>query len=502
MYVEKEDELNSLAIRHAATEAYVDELRLRVAKLTERESATESYIRDLETKLKNIDETTESSNSSVVDLKREISQLQDAEAYSAQHIADLEARLAKSDENVLTLRSAVESLELQSESRRRQVEELERQLMNITKDSEGWRKELEAREQRVEELEERLKRWEEEKEQAADDRARLGDLVGTVSKARESLDIEVSRANDKEKSAPVQGTSELQAQYVALQETHTATLADLSAVSAKYRDALREISDLAAQIAEAKLQSATASGAEAVEEPTPPVYDSMSLGRRRGMVKRMDLSVFENSGVVNSTNGAVNGNGTGGRRLLFRQAASAESLHARSQSQSPSLSQELSSARTPKHSLTASNGMNGISISPGSTSSFSGPTTPKLSLLASSTISSAPQTPAEERGRSVQSLEKEIMRLQEVLNEREAEITALEGSIKELKKPKPAKKEGEEDVDAATNGGHPDGRLSPTLMKRFARLRHSLIIEHPPKFPDADTPEDSETLNRLDELMR
>jgi hypothetical protein len=41
MYTEKEEELDSLAIRHAATEAYVDELRLRVAKLTERESATE-----------------------------------------------------------------------------------------------------------------------------------------------------------------------------------------------------------------------------------------------------------------------------------------------------------------------------------------------------------------------------------------------------------------------------------------------------------------------------
>lgn len=41
MYTEKEEELDALAIRHAATEAYVDELRLRVAKLTERESATE-----------------------------------------------------------------------------------------------------------------------------------------------------------------------------------------------------------------------------------------------------------------------------------------------------------------------------------------------------------------------------------------------------------------------------------------------------------------------------
>lgn len=41
LYNEKEEELNSLAIRHAATEAYVDELRLRVGKLAERESATE-----------------------------------------------------------------------------------------------------------------------------------------------------------------------------------------------------------------------------------------------------------------------------------------------------------------------------------------------------------------------------------------------------------------------------------------------------------------------------
>jgi len=41
MYEEKEEEFNQLAIRHAATEAYVEELRLRVAKLSEHESATE-----------------------------------------------------------------------------------------------------------------------------------------------------------------------------------------------------------------------------------------------------------------------------------------------------------------------------------------------------------------------------------------------------------------------------------------------------------------------------
>jgi hypothetical protein len=358
---------------------------------------------------------------------------------------------------------------------------------------------LEERERRVAELEERLRKWEEAKEQAADDRARLGELVGQVSKARESLDIEVARASGQEPVAtapPSENATELHAQYVSLQETHTATLADLSSVSAKYRDALREISDLAAQIAEAKLQNARV---ESADESSAPQYDSMSLGRRRGMAKRGDLSMFENSGVHINGTGTTNGNGTGGRRLFFRQAASAESLHARSQSQSQSLSQELSSARTPKHSLTAGS-MSGIStgsVSPG------GSMTPKLTLLGSTSASSAPQTPSEDRGRSVQSLEKEIMRLQEVLKERENEIGALEASLKEVKKPaRKAKEVVDEDDDSLNVAANSDGKLSPTMMTRFAKLRRSLIIEHPPKFPDEDEPEPSETLDRLDELMR
>lgn len=398
------------------------------------------------------------------------------------------------------MRDTIESLELQSDSRRRQAEELDHQLRNLTKDGEGWRASLEEREQRVSELEERLRQWEETKEAAADDRARLGGLVGTVAKARESLDMEVSRAQKKDVDVAGEDSG-LQAQYVALQETHTATLADLSAVSAKYRDALREISDLAAQIAEAKLQNLPVDGPEeAPATSVAPQYDSMSLGRRRGIGKRVGLEAFEHSGVnVNGSNGGST-NGTGGRRLFFRQAASAESLHARSQSQSQLLSQELSSARTPKHSMSS---VNGAGISPGSPASSAGGSghAPKLSLLAPI---SAPQTPSsEDRGRSVQSLEKEIMRLQEVLKERETEINALEGSLKEMQtqnKPRATSltlngTKADEDAPAS-------GRLSPTTMKRFARIRSSLIIEHPPQFPDEPTPEASETVDRLDELMR
>jgi kinesin family protein 4/21/27 len=428
------------------------------------------------------------------------------EAHSAQHIADLEARLAKADENVLVLRDTMESLELQSDSRRRQAEELDHQLRNLTKDGEGWRASLEEREQRVSELEEKLRQWEEAKDQAADDRARLGGLVGTVSKARQSLDMEVSRAqnSDAAEKAAIPEDAALQAQYVALQETHTATLADLSAVSAKYRDALREISDLAAQIAEAKLQNVQIDAPEDVT--AAPQYESMSLGRR-GIGKRVGLEAFEHSGVSIGGSNSGSGNGTGGRRLFFRQAASAESLHARSQSQqsqSQLLSQELSSARTPKHSLTSANG-----VSPGSpASSVDGRShTPKLSLLAPVSVQQ-PSSP-EDRGRSVQSLEKEIMRLQEVLKEREAEIGVLEGSLKEMNQSQHKQRatsltlngtskntDDDDDVPHAKNSG---GRLSPTTMKRFARIRSSLIIENPPRFPDEPTPE---AVDRLDELMR
>jgi len=41
MMEEKEEELNQVIERHSATELYVEELRARLAKLTEREASTE-----------------------------------------------------------------------------------------------------------------------------------------------------------------------------------------------------------------------------------------------------------------------------------------------------------------------------------------------------------------------------------------------------------------------------------------------------------------------------
>jgi len=138
-------------------------------------------------------------------------------------------------------------------------------------------------------------------------------------------------------------------------------------------------------------------------------------------------------------------------------------------------------------------------------------------------------------GKSAASLEKEIMRLQDVLKEREAEIELLEESLKaaEAKANKPNGltvappllriESGESEEFATPIGDHPDyedpsGRstpvssspippmsLSPKTMNQFRAIRKSLDLSELTKFnSDESTPHlgQDDSLQRLNELMR
>ena len=429
-------------------------------------------MRDLEEKIKSYDESTLSSSSSVLDLKREIQHYKDSESHSTQYIADLEQRLSRSDENVLSLRDSVQRLENEVETRVQAAEALQRRLDELMADGQAWRSDLEQRESKLKELEKQLEAWEEKGRFVGEARERLGDVAGDVAKARRSLEVDMRSTADSPASAD-DGPG-VREQLTALQQTHQATLIDLSAVTDKYRDALREISDLAAQIQEAKLQSATALEQSEERVPTP---------RRR-------LTVGSN-GPLRSPRGGESGqvqvNG-GGRRLFFRQAASTESLHARSLSQSPSLSQELSSVRSPKLSLTGR--PDSLAI-------------PSPTLLSPPIPHPNPTPPPDSPGgeRSAASLEKEIMRLQEVLKEREAEISTLEQTLKEKQTTSSA---GARQVsiiseaEDAENGAEDTNlkELSPATLQQFKALRR-LSLQRTSE-PAMDS---SETLDRLNELM-
>ncbi|KAJ3567010.1 hypothetical protein NP233_g6634 [Leucocoprinus birnbaumii] len=494
---EKEEELSTLTTRHSATELYVEELRTRISKLTEREASTEAYVRDLEEKIKVYDETSASSSESLVDLKRELARFKETEAYSAKYISDLEARLSKSDESILALQQSVEQLEQECEKRRGEVDTLQFKLDALQKDGDGWRADLEEREKRVAELEQKMAEWEQKKKEAGEARIRLGNVVEEVVTAKKGLE-ELSSSSTSpgastndltaetapQETIPVvtsQPDEDVSAQYLALQQTHTATLADLSTVSAKYRDALREISELAAQLEEAKLGSPTIAEEEAPTESPAAERPDFAQSRRRAPSSR-----HREEGQVNAA----------GRRLFFRQAASAESLHSRSLSQSVSLSQELSSV----HLRKASSSSHASSLhSPSSSHSLhSSPSRPNLS------ISLAPTANGQER--SISSLEKEIMRLQEVLKERETEIRGLEESLKETQAIQaasldktavatPLEKEG---MDPGAAG------LSPKTLNHFDHIKQSMVngngqIAHSDH--SSNHSESDESLERLNELM-
>ena len=166
---------------------------------------------------------------------------------------------------MLALRDTVEKLERECERRRNQVEALEIRLESLKHDGESWRTDLEEREAKVRELEQKMVDWEAKMQAANEERDRLNELASEVAKAKKDLEASTMKTNgattngtntngaNSEVSSLYEKDTSIETQLVALQQTHTATLADLSSVTAKYRDALREIADLAAQLQEAKV---------------------------------------------------------------------------------------------------------------------------------------------------------------------------------------------------------------------------------------------------------
>ena len=283
--------------------------------------------------MKQFDESNSTSSESIGSLRREIAHYKEAATHSTQYISDLEVRLLRADESILDLQQTVENLEKEAIRRREEVEVLQTRLISLAKDGQGWRDDLEEREERVKELEKKMIELETRKNDAAEERVRLGEIVEEVAKARRSLQLPKgvingsgpgsvgsSRPDTPLSATPPSETPQtvtegnIEAQFLALQQTHTATLADLSNVTAKYRDSLREIQDLSSQLEEVKLSQGLAA-AESLEREGTESLDTLSESFSGTTRRKSVRNISENSG---------------NRRLFFRHAASAESLHSRS----------------------------------------------------------------------------------------------------------------------------------------------------------------------------
>ncbi|CEL63802.1 Kinesin-like protein KIF21A OS=Mus musculus GN=Kif21a PE=1 SV=2 [Rhizoctonia solani AG-1 IB] len=483
---DKEAELEDIQKRANQADGYIEELRLRLGKAAEQERSRESYVRDLEQQIKTFTESSSSTSGTLIELQKELARYRETESTNSHYISDLETRLARQDKDIESLRNDMFKLERElAQSRERcktmdsLVETLRAEREAERRDRNEWSKMLEAREKKVEELEGRMAEVEKMRVELQSERERLGNAVGGVERARRSIEFSSPVINGSGESSIV--SEELEQ----LRKNHAETLQELNAVNSRYQDALHDISDLYAQINEAKLQ-AVANQVPPVP-PLPPTETNGNGEEARSPPTRRragSRAALESPSLRPSRAGA---DSPSQKRLFFRHAASSESLHARSQLQSVSLSQELSTARSPKNLFA-----NGSENSEGGDANTNGIKKmghrPQLSL----------QLPTE---RSAEDLEKEIHSLQAILKAREAEIVALENTIKENER-EASFRALSSGAEIKVNGTHLNGdfnprdSLSPETMRDFAEIRKSLEV-----LPTNGESVDS-SLNRLDELMR
>lgn len=442
---ELEQKADEQARANEASLELIAELKSRVAKLAEREKTTEAYVRDIEGKLKESGDHDERHEGALADVRKELSRAREQEVKTEQYVRELEARLAGADEQSAALRQHVETLERDIERREQAHRELEGRLalLDTSGDYKELVAELDARERRLLDLEREL-------DEAKDDRARLegerskletraeadrGENDELKSKVRQlerasfsarrsigSLDI--ARDADgtpvpnghEQHSSPADEANEdliesLESRIEQVQKSYERAVADLDVTNAKYQTSLKEIGELHAQLEEARL----------LQESTDVVPTTASI--------RGEHSSSDDTAILDASERKQNGSPTTPRtprtrrsmplasqtnRLSFLGARGAGATSpSHSHLRSASLSQELSSVAR--------------ALSPTSASS----PRPLSPNLRDSGLWATPATPQGER--SYESLKKEILKLQEVVSEREHEISTLESDLNSLK---------------------------------------------------------------------
>ncbi len=100
--------------------------------------------------------------------------------------------------------------------------------------------------------------------------------------------------------------------------------------------------------------------------------------------------------------------------------------------------------------------------------------------------------------RSVASLEKEIMRLQEVLKERESDIESLERTLKDKDTLNALATLMQASDQPSVNDKPLSEDLSPQAADHFAAIRRSMELRHPTTDNESET---DDSIDRLNELM-
>ncbi|CDS02291.1 hypothetical protein, partial [Sporisorium scitamineum] len=455
---ELEARLEAVGSRGDTDSAVLAELNKEIARLKEVETSSEQYIRDLEAKLASSDESAASLTRKVAQMEADLEKRdedyrnllsrfelldngQETHAMAAEleaktgEIHDLEARLANASAKHDSLASRFDSLTAQHEQ--------------LAKVSDGHEEENKSLSQQIKELQVAVAA-------GVATGSVGGALLGAAAKSNHDDDEHTTEkaVSDASASLPPNGVdasvkeleerlTSLQEEMRAVRDSESSIRAELELTRQKYKESLAEINDLNTQLTEVKLNGGVSSHLEpdsfkldkdAGDDDQLEVLDSQgdenrppqTLGRGGSLQQRSLSSRRPGSLLIDTTNRQTP---SPSNRLSRRSSGSFLGYNKSDGTMSTALS-PLAHGRT--RSISQSSSLDFASALPSQLLQTRGPRPLSLtgSVPPSPTLKAFEHDSPANYERKVASLEKETMRLQEALKDRDEEIQVLETSLR------------------------------------------------------------------------
>ncbi|CAG8482739.1 23172_t:CDS:2 [Rhizophagus irregularis] len=232
---------------------------------------TETIMHDQESKLEYAEQINEQNKNLINDLKNKIAQYCEHEETSERYIQDLESRLASGEEQLTRFNQTIERLEKRLQQRERDYIELEIKMREANTDEEKKMLlgAIDERDRRIIQLEERVNKLIIELERLRRMKVQEFESNNQQVIRQRSESIASLTFEDEKPYSPIpimEGLSlkdeqdrllavDLEKKLVKLQQTHVKTVEEFDEIKAKYQACLNEISELQAQLNEARMTS-------------------------------------------------------------------------------------------------------------------------------------------------------------------------------------------------------------------------------------------------------
>ncbi|CAG8698268.1 15546_t:CDS:2, partial [Dentiscutata erythropus] len=258
----QEDKLQEAEELNNRNRSLINDLKIKISKLTEREETTEIYIKDLEAKLDSEAMVKKKDQEIINELKNQISKMNADDGNVENRISSIESHLEYNEDQVAAASQTAKDLEKALCERDEAYVNLKKRLekQHIINDEEKkWLiGEIEMRDHRISQLEKKVDDLVNEIARLKQSHVDYNSHSGHHSRSSSLTSVDNVSLTDQPKLETIMqikdipSVSQLESKLCDLQKIHHETMCELEDIKNKYQTCLKELSNLHTQVDEAK----------------------------------------------------------------------------------------------------------------------------------------------------------------------------------------------------------------------------------------------------------